>query len=204
MALPIWGLGCPLPPWPVYLFSASDCYYSLFGFLMVWSTDKIVHAASVAAEITLILTVSGSQTKILYMSDTYYSRTLTPNHIPSSPPCACFCLNLLRISVESIPEFSANYLGMISRALAKPLMTNYVFPLIFLRYSLKYLESSISMAPPPATTAYALMALLTIIMASFNDLSASSMYWSAPPLRTIVHDLVPAHLVKRLYLSDPS
>ena len=164
----------------------------------------MVHAASVAAEITLILTVSGSQTKILNMSETYDSRTLTPNHIPSSPPWECFCLSLFRTSVESMPELSANYFGMISRALANPLMTNYVFPLIFLKYSLKYLESSISMAPPPATTAYALIALLTIMIASFSDLSASSMYWSAPPLNTMVHDFVPTHLVKRLNLSEPS
>jgi hypothetical protein len=60
------------------------------------------------------------------------------------------------------------------------------------------------MAPPPATTAYALIARLTIIIASLSDLSASSMYWSAPPLRTIVHDLVPTHSLKILNLSEPS
>jgi hypothetical protein len=32
------------------------------------------------------------------------------------------------------------------------------------------------MAPPPATTAVALIALLTIMIASLRDLSASSMY----------------------------
>jgi hypothetical protein len=75
-----------------------------------------------------------------------------------------------------MPEFSAKVLGMVSKALAKPLMTNYCLPLIVLKYSLKNLESSISIAPPPATTAYALIALLTIIIASLSDLSASSKY----------------------------
>jgi hypothetical protein len=49
-----------------------------------------------------------------------------------------------------------------------------------------------------------LIALLTIIIQSLRDLSASSMYYSAPPLNTIVHDLVAGHPLKRLYLSDPS
>lgn len=60
------------------------------------------------------------------------------------------------------------------------------------------------MAPPPATIAYAFTALLTIIMASFKDLSASSMYWSAPPLKTIVQDLLPTHSLNILYLSFPN
>jgi hypothetical protein len=49
-----------------------------------------------------------------------------------------------------------------------------------------------------------LIALLTIMMASLRDLSASSKYWSAPPLKTMVHDLVWTHSLNKLYLSEPS
>jgi hypothetical protein len=52
-----------------------------------------------------------------------------------------------------MPEFSANVLGIVSRALANPLITSYCLPAISLRYSLRCLDNSISMAPPPATTA---------------------------------------------------
>lgn len=60
------------------------------------------------------------------------------------------------------------------------------------------------MAPPPGTMAENFIALLTIIIASFKDLSASAMNYSAPPLSTIVEDLALGHSVKRLYLSAPS
>lgn len=113
----------------------------------------MAHAASQAAYNTLILTYSGSHTNFKYKSSQFPSRTFTPYHKPSAPPYACFYLNLFNTSVESIPEFSANVLGIVSNALAKPFITNYVFPGISLRYSLKNLESSISIAPPPATTA---------------------------------------------------
>mmetsp|Transcript_20316 Transcript_20316/g.19254 ORF Transcript_20316/g.19254 Transcript_20316/m.19254 type:complete len:209 (-) Transcript_20316:781-1407(-) len=130
--------------------------------------------------------------------------TSTPYHWPSSPAWLCFCLSLFRTSVESIPELSLRVFGITSSAFANEFRTSYCLPETPLRYSLRNLESSISMAPPPATTEYARMALLTIIIASFKDLSASSMYWSAPPLRTIVQDLVPTHSVNKLYLSEPS
>ncbi len=42
------------------------------------------------------------------------------------------------------------------------------------------------MAPPPATTVEYFMALLTIIIASLRDLSASEINYSAPPLKTMV------------------
>lgn len=51
---------------------------------------------------------------------------------------------------------------------------------------LRYLDNSNSMAPPPATTVEYFIALLTIIMASFSDLSASEINYSAPPLKMIV------------------
>jgi len=83
-----------------------------------------VHAASVAAVRTLILTSSGSQTNFSNRSAMFSSRTLTPNHLPSAESVACFYLNLLRISVESNPELSARVLGITSKALANPFTTN--------------------------------------------------------------------------------
>lgn len=138
------------------------------------------------------------------MSSTLFLRTLTPKCIPSSPPWACFCLSLLSTSVEFIPLFSARVLGIVSRALAKPLMTSCYFPSIVLRCSLRCLESSISMAPPPATTASDLNVLLTTMIASLRDLWVSSRYWPAPPRRTMVLDFVLSHLVNMLNLSFPS
>merc|ERR1719494_1443457 len=56
----------------------------------------------------------------------------------------------------------------------------------------RYLESSMSMAPPPATTESFCIARLTIMMASCRDRSVSSMNCSAPPRRIIV---LPIHKV---------
>jgi len=60
------------------------------------------------------------------------------------------------------------------------------------------------MAPPPGTIFLALTALLTIIIASFNDLSASAMNYSAPPLNTIVLVYDYGQPVNKLYLSAPT
>jgi len=59
------------------------------------------------------------------------------------------------------------------------------------------------MAPPPGTIEAALEALLTTIIASFIDLSASSINCSAPPLITIVAVLEFGQFWKRLNLSAP-
>ena len=93
-------------------------------------------------------------------------------------------------SRESSPALSAMVLGMISKALANMFMTSCSFPEILTACSFNYLESSISVAPPPATTLLVLKHLLTIMIASLRDLSASLMNCSAPPLRMIVADLV--------------
>ena len=118
--LPIPGGGLD----PSSLPAASAWAYSLFGFLIVLSTARIAQAASQAAWSTFILTCSGSHTNFKYKSSTFPSRTLTPYHMPSWPPCACFYLNLFNTSVESIPEFSASVLGIVSSAFANPLITN--------------------------------------------------------------------------------
>lgn len=79
-------------------------------------------------------------------------------------------------------------LGIISKALAKALIIYYSFPSVSLALCLKYLEISNSMAPPPATISVVFMALLTIMIESFKDLSASLMNYSAPPLKIMVAD----------------
>lgn len=89
---------------------------------------------------------------------------------------------------ESRPALSAMVLGMTSKALAKALIIYYSFPVVSLALCLKYLEISNSIAPPPATISVVFMALLTIIIESFNDLSASFINCSAPPLKIIVAD----------------
>lgn len=147
--LPIPGGG--LDPSSLPAASAYAC--SLLGFLIVLSTARIAQAASQAAYSTLILTYSGSHTNFKYRSSIFPSSTFTPYQIPSAPPWACFYLSLFNTSVESIPEFSDKVLGIVSRAFAKPLITNYIFPGMSLKYSLKYLDNSISIAPPPATIA---------------------------------------------------
>ena len=70
-----------------------------------------------------------------------------------SLPVACFCRNLFNTDVESNPALSHSCRGIISRALAKADIISCSFPAILLEYSRRYLLSSISMAPPPATTA---------------------------------------------------
>jgi len=84
--------------------------------------------------------------------------------------------------IESKPALSAIVLGITSNALAKEFITIWIFPGVYLASILNYLDNSISIAPPPATILFAFIALLTIIMESFNDLSASYINYSAPPL----------------------
>lgn len=94
------------------------------------------------------------------------------------------------MSNESRPALSAIHFGITSKDLANIFMTSCSFPETSTAYYFNPFESSISMAPPPATTLLVLKHLLTIIIASFNDLSASLMNCSAPPLKMIVADLV--------------
>lgn len=97
------------------------------------------------------------------------------------------------ISKESSPALSAMVLGMISKDLANIFITNCSFPWILIAWDFIPLDNYISVAPPPATTLLVLKHLLTIIMASFNDLSASLMNCYAPPLKIIVADFVLGH-----------
>ena len=93
-------------------------------------------------------------------------------------------------SSESKPALSAIVLGMIYKAFANMFITSCSFPEILTECSLSLLESSISVAPPPATTLFVLKQRRTIMMASLSDLSAYLMNCSAPPLKIMVADLV--------------
>ena len=108
--------------------------------------------------------------------------------------------------MASKPALSAMVLGITSRALAKALTTSCCLPLMLLAWWSKCLESSSSVEPAPATILEALMALLTIMIASLRDLSASWTNCSAPPLITRVavllygKRLISWHSQKKLYL----
>jgi len=116
---------------------------------------------------------------------------------------SCFYLSLLITSTASNPALWANYLGITSRAFAKLKATIYSLPYIPKAYFLRCFEISISIAPAPGTTAVAFMHLFTTITASCKDLSASSINYSAPPLKIIVDDFDWKHVSKMLYLSAP-
>lgn len=106
-------------------------------------------------------------------------------------------------SNESSPALSAIILGIDSSDFANILITSCSFPATVLALYFKFLDSYISVAPPPATTLFVLKHLLTIIMASFNDLSAYFINCSAPPLRMIVADFEFGQFSNKLYLSAP-
>lgn len=59
------------------------------------------------------------------------------------------------------------------------------------------------MDPAPGTISELVIHLNTIIIASFIDLSTSSINCFAPPLKIMVTDLVFKHSLKILYLSFP-
>jgi hypothetical protein len=94
------------------------------------------------------------------------------------------------MSRESKPAFSEMHFGITSSDFANMFMTSCSLPEISTANYLSPFESSIYVAPPPATTLLVLKHLLTIIIASFKDLSAYLINCSAPPLRMIVADLV--------------
>ena len=60
------------------------------------------------------------------------------------------------------------------------------------------------MAPPPATILENFIALLTTMIESLSDLSASLINYSAPPLKTMVAVLDDGQSLKRLNLSAPN
>lgn len=107
------------------------------------------------------------------------------------------------MSRESNPALSAIIFGIDYSDFANMLITSCSFPGIYAAFSFRFLDSYISVAPPPATTLFVLKHLLTIIMASLSDLYASLMNCSAPPLKMMVADLVLGQSSNKLYLSAP-
>mmetsp|Transcript_17196 Transcript_17196/g.30845 ORF Transcript_17196/g.30845 Transcript_17196/m.30845 type:complete len:254 (+) Transcript_17196:451-1212(+) len=175
--------------------------FPALGFLIVSSTDNIMHAASQAAAMELRLLCAGSHTNDFIVSQTPSLSMSTPYHVL---PWWCAVRRSLRMSVESKPALSAICLGMTSNACAKALMMSCCLVSTVSEYSRRCLLISISMAPPPPTTLECSTVLLTIISASCSDLSVSAMNCSAPPLSTMVVVLVSGQPVNTLNLSLPT
>jgi hypothetical protein len=93
---------------------------------------------------------------------------------------------------------------MTSSALAKALIANCSLPETEWPNALTFFDSYISKAPPPGTILLALKHLLTIIIASFRERSASLMNCSAPPRITMVAAFPWLHFSKMLNRSAPS
>ena len=83
---------------PLFMGLALALACSELGFMTVSSTERIRHAASVAALMALRLTRRGSQTKLSYVSQMPSFSTSTPNHLP---PLWCSARSLFKMSVES-------------------------------------------------------------------------------------------------------
>mmetsp|Transcript_21611 Transcript_21611/g.43146 ORF Transcript_21611/g.43146 Transcript_21611/m.43146 type:complete len:248 (-) Transcript_21611:1051-1794(-) len=186
--------GPPPPPAP----GCSD-----LGLRTVSSILRMTHAASPAAAREFTLLMLGSQTLLSNVSQMPPVSMSTPYHCPLSP-WKCFFLRELRMSVASKPALSASWRGTISRALAKACMTSCPLPSIFMLSSLRNLLTSISTAPPPATTERDLRDRFTTMMASWMERWDSSMNCSEPPRRTMVAVSSEGHSVKRLKRSSPT
>mmetsp|Transcript_8737 Transcript_8737/g.32938 ORF Transcript_8737/g.32938 Transcript_8737/m.32938 type:complete len:204 (-) Transcript_8737:1175-1786(-) len=186
----------PPGPRPTPLASAAPgC--SVLGFLTVSSMLRMRHAASEAAAKELTLFGAGSHTFDWNVSVMPSTSTLTPYQRPFSS-FACFMRRLFRTSVASNPALSASCRGMTSSALAILFMMSCSLPSIFRASSRTNLETSISIAPPPATTSPLLIARFTMQSASWMDRCVSSMNCSEPPRSTIVAVRLRGHPVKRL------
>mmetsp|Transcript_22774 Transcript_22774/g.31221 ORF Transcript_22774/g.31221 Transcript_22774/m.31221 type:complete len:304 (-) Transcript_22774:843-1754(-) len=179
--------------------------FSLCGLRTVSSMLRMTQAASVAAANELSLLAAGSQTparKVSQVPPPSHS-TSTPIQRPASDAAECSLRSLFNTSVLSMPALSASCRGMISRALAKELMISCCFPSIVRECFLSTEDSSISMAPPPATTFLLANARLTIMRASCTDRSVSSRNCSPPPLRMMVAVLALGQPLKKLNRSSP-
>merc|ERR1719291_1183573 len=86
----------------------------LLGFLIVSSTERIVHAASQAADIWLFFERAGSHTKFSIVSHVRSFSISIPIHLC---PWACLNLSSLTRSVASNPAFVASWRGITSKAL---------------------------------------------------------------------------------------
>mmetsp|Transcript_29041 Transcript_29041/g.78210 ORF Transcript_29041/g.78210 Transcript_29041/m.78210 type:complete len:283 (+) Transcript_29041:296-1144(+) len=191
----------PMPLPPGFMPASAP---SLLGLRTVSSTLRMRQAASVALWMALYLTNEGSHTNALKVSTTPPVLTSTPKFLPEPSKDACFCRNLLSTSVASNPALLHSWRGMTSRAFANARMNSWLLDVWLSATSRRYLLSSISIAPPPGTTSACFKARRTIMMASCNDRSASSMNCSLPPLSTMVAVLACGQPMNMLYRSAPT
>mmetsp|Transcript_37367 Transcript_37367/g.116831 ORF Transcript_37367/g.116831 Transcript_37367/m.116831 type:complete len:244 (-) Transcript_37367:1164-1895(-) len=187
----------PAPaPRPTPLASAAPgC--SERGLRTVSSMERITQAASDAAANEFILFAAGSQTPLSKVSVMPSTSTSTPYHLPAVP-LACFMRSWLSTSVASKPALSESCRGMTSRARAMPFMISCSLPSMERACSRTNLDTSISMAPPPATTSPERMARFTMQSASWTERCVSSMNCSEPPRSTMVAVRDRGQPVKRL------
>mmetsp|Transcript_35000 Transcript_35000/g.60257 ORF Transcript_35000/g.60257 Transcript_35000/m.60257 type:complete len:266 (-) Transcript_35000:164-961(-) len=182
--------------------AAPGC--SDWGFRTVSSMLRMTHAASAAAEYELILFTAGSHTPdsiVLQMPSLFMS---TPDQRPTSAASACDWRSSFSTVVASKPAFSQSWRGTTSRALAKADTMSCCLPMMVRAYSRRNLETSISIAPPPATTLALMRPRFTIMSASWIERCDSSMNCSLPPRSTMVAVLAFVHLVNTLYRSSPT
>ncbi len=106
-------------------------------------------AASVADFIICCLTARGSITFSLCISVTTVLITSIPVHFE---PLLCLALSVVMVSIGSIPAFTANARGMVSKASANFRTANWALPSILPDHCRNSLATKASGAPPPATT----------------------------------------------------
>mmetsp|Transcript_12085 Transcript_12085/g.21865 ORF Transcript_12085/g.21865 Transcript_12085/m.21865 type:complete len:217 (-) Transcript_12085:1080-1730(-) len=192
-------IGIPPPP-P----GAPPAAASLCGLRMVSSVDKIRQHASVAAAIAFSFTRAGSHTKLSHVLQTSPESMSTPIQRPDSSSTACFARSLFRTLVLSKPALSHRQRGMISRLFANAAIASWCLPCTFRASSRRYLDSSISIAPPPATAVGYLIARRAIMMLSCKLRSVSSMNCSEPPRTIMVAVFALGQPVNKLNLSFPN
>mmetsp|Transcript_16459 Transcript_16459/g.51550 ORF Transcript_16459/g.51550 Transcript_16459/m.51550 type:complete len:203 (+) Transcript_16459:273-881(+) len=168
------------------------------GLRTVSSMWRMRQAASAAAAMALALLRAGSQMRAAKASWMPSESQSTPNDLASGSAEACFLRRALRTSVASKPEFMASCRGTTSRARATARTASWSLPTIWSAISRRWRESSISMAPAPATTVFWTKPRLAIMRASWIDRWDSSMNCSEPPRRTTVAVFASGQPVKTL------
>ena len=90
-------------------------------------------------------------------------------------PASWLTFNSFKTSIGSSPAFSAKVIGINSSAFANSITANLSLPESVFENFINLLESSISIAPAPATIFLSLITVETSPNPSFNALSISSM-----------------------------
>ncbi len=151
----------------------------LFGFEAITSSIlRIIIATSEAELIAWDFILCGS----MILAARTFSTLLLKRFIPKFfSPFSCAAFNSVRMSIGSSPAFSAKVDGMHSSAFANSDIASCSRPLKDFAKSISLEESSISTAPPPATTRPDIKALRTSPSPSMNARSISSIMWILPP-----------------------